>query len=281
MTGPLDGLRVLVPRPVAGQSTAAEALRAAGAEPVVVPLIQTVPPHDPAPLDDALRALAADAYSWLVLTSAAAVPALLNPPPPVPGAPTCACAVGDGAGAVRVAAVGPGTARAAEAAGIQVDLVPEGVSTAANLVAQFPAPTPDAGEGARRVLFLKGELAGTGVAVGLRDKGWVVDEVVAYRTIPAPPPADDVRADWRSGAIGAAILTSASTVRALVEHLGRPPAGTTLVGIGPSTKAEAERLGLPLAGVAREQTMTGLVDALVCLAATSGGTLVETPQEER
>src|SRR5690606_9464978 len=75
---PLHGLRVLVPRPVAGTSPAAVALGAAGAEPVVVPLIETVPPEDPTELDDTLLALGAGWYAWLVLTSAAAVPVLVD-----------------------------------------------------------------------------------------------------------------------------------------------------------------------------------------------------------
>jgi uroporphyrinogen-III synthase/uroporphyrinogen III methyltransferase/synthase len=44
---PLAGLRVLVPRATEGPDPLVIALHAAGAEPVVVPLIQTVPPEDP------------------------------------------------------------------------------------------------------------------------------------------------------------------------------------------------------------------------------------------
>ena len=83
----------------------------------------------------------------------------------------------------------------------------------------------------------------------------------------APPPAD-VREAWVDGTIRGALLTSASTVRELAAQLGPPPTSTLLVGIGPTTAAEAARLGLPLAGVATEQTMTGLVDALATAATT-------------
>ena len=51
-------------------------------------------------------------------------------------------------------------------------------------------------------------------------------------------------------------------MRELARRLGTPPITTLLIGIGPSTAAEAARLGLPLAGIATEQTMLGMVDAL-------------------
>ncbi|MBO9554563.1 uroporphyrinogen-III synthase [Cellulomonas sp.] len=253
-TGPLAGWRVLVPRPVAGGSPAAVALAAVGAEAVLVPLVATVPPDDLTDLDDALLALGAGWYGWLAVTSAAAVPALV--------ARAAAADTTLGAlvttGGVRVAAVGPGTARALREAGVEPYLVPRSESTAAALVAAWPAP-----DDRPRVLFPRGDLAAPTLAEGLRARGWRVDDVVVYRTVAAPPPPEEVRTAWASGEIRAALLTSASTVRELHDRLGPPPAGTLLVAIGPTTAAEADRLGLPLAGVAATQTMAGLVAALV------------------
>lgn len=259
--GPLAGWRVLVPRPAAGVSPAAVALAAAGAEAVVVPLVETVPPEDPTPVDDVLLALGAGWYGWLVVTSQAAVPVLEQRAGHA--GRTLAAIVADAG--VHVAAVGPGTARALREAGVPPALVPTGESTARALVATWPA-LPSSQDGttgpAQRVLFPRGDLAAPTLADGLRARGWQVDDVVAYRTVPAAPPSPDVRAAWADGSIGAALLTSASTVRELVAQLGAPPAGTALVAIGPTTAAEVERLGLPLAGVAREQTMASLVAAL-------------------
>jgi uroporphyrinogen-III synthase len=287
-SGPLAGWRVLVPRPTAGQSGAAVALAAAGATPELVPLIAIEPPEERGPLDDALLALGAGWYRWLVVTSGAAVPVLAGRAEAT--GRTLAALVADGA--VRVAAVGPGTARALAEAGVTTDLVPRGPSTGAGLAAQWPSPSPAdttvpveppdaavASEDERppRVLFARGDLAASTVADGLRSRGWQVDEVVAYRTVTAPAPPDDVREDWRAGRIRAALLTSASTVRALVEHLGAPPAGTLLVAIGPTTAAEAERLGLHLTAIAAEQTMSGLVAALARAAAATADS--HPPQE--
>ena len=247
---PLTGWRVLVPRPTAGRSPAVVALAAAGAEAVVVPLIETTAPQDTTSLDDALLALEAGWYDWLAVTSAAAVQILVERGLTLKGA--------------RVAAVGPGTARALREAGIMVDLVPSGRSTAQSLVEQFPAPS-----GRGRVLFPRGDLAAPTLADGLRASGWQVDDVVAYRTVSAQAPSAEIREAWVDGTIRGALLTSASTVRELNTQLGPPPTSTLLVGIGPTTAAEAARLGLPLAGVATEQTMTGLVDALAKAASTA------------
>ncbi len=281
---PLTGWRVLVPRPAAGVSPAAIALAAAGAEAVVVPLVETVPPEDLGPLDDVLLALGAGWYRWLVVTSQAAVPVLEARA--AHAGRTLAGIVADAH--VQVAAVGPGTARALRDAGVVPTLVPRGESTARALVAAWPAvprtTRPPAGAGAgtaerpdpsgdghaaaaTRVLFPRGDLAATALADGLRVRGWQVDDVVTYRTVPASPPSDEVRAAWADGSVHAALLTSASTVRELVAQLGPPPPTTLLVAIGPTTAAEAHRLDLPLAAVATEQTMAGLVAALTSAAA--------------
>ncbi len=250
--GPLSGLRVLVPRATTGPDPLAIALMAAGAEPVTVELITTVPPEDPTELDDLLLALGAGYYTWLAVTSAAAVPMLASRAEDMDS--TLADLVGD----THVAAVGPATARALRAEGVRVDLVPRGTSSAASLLEQWPALS---GEG--RVLAPHADLASPRLVDGLRARGWQVDDVVAYRTLRGAPPEPDVLAAWAGGDIDAALLTSGSTARHLVELLGPPPPAVLVCCIGPSTEAEAHRLGLPVAAVAEAQTPAALVNALV------------------
>ncbi|MCM0639481.1 uroporphyrinogen-III synthase, partial [Cellulomonas wangsupingiae] len=215
-------------------------------------------------------------YTWLAVTSQAAVAVLAER----------AAAHDDGLaallarGGVRVGAVGPGTARALEALGVRVDVVPPVRSTAVDLVAALTAadargagtapdaPTP----AAPRALFPRGDLAARTLADGLTSAGWDVDDVVVYRTVPAGPPEPQVTRAWAAGDVHAALLTSASSVRALLDHLGPPPAATRVVVIGPSTAAEARRLGVRVDAVAARQTLAGLVDALTDLVARSGAT---------
>ncbi|HME58199.1 MAG TPA: uroporphyrinogen-III synthase, partial [Terracidiphilus sp.] len=64
----LAGRRVLVTRAAHQAGKLSEGLRALGAEPVEVPVLEIRPPASFRPLDEALRQL--DRYDWLILTSA-------------------------------------------------------------------------------------------------------------------------------------------------------------------------------------------------------------------
>src|SRR5271163_2694309 len=67
----LAGKRIVVTRTVAQSGELFEALRARGAEPVLIPLIRIVPVEDYGPLDAALSRLRSG--DWIVLTSQNAV----------------------------------------------------------------------------------------------------------------------------------------------------------------------------------------------------------------
>lgn len=257
--GPLSGATVLVPRETTGPDPLVIALHAAGAEPLVVPLIQTVPPLDPTELDDALLALEVGYYGWVAVTSAAAVPVLVD------RADETGHTLPELLEGVRVAAVGGTTARALREAGVHVDLVPRGRSSAAALLAAWPP----AGEEPGRVLLPLGDLAAPTMAEGLAAHGWPVDVVVTYRTVPGPAPEPETRAAWDAGQVRAALLTSGSTARNMLSMLGAPPPGTLLCCIGESTAAEARRAGLTVAAVADDQTPGGLVAALAAAVAAA------------
>lgn len=251
-TAPLSGLTVLVPREAPGPDPLVIALHAAGAQPLVVPLIRTVPPTDPTELDDALLALEVGYYGWVAVTSAAAVPVLVDR---AEETGHTLAALLDG---VRVAAVGGSTARALRDVGVRVDLVPIGPSSAATLLAAWPP----AGDEPSRVLLPLGDLAAPALGDGLTAHGWPVDVVMTYRTVPGPAPEQDVREAWAAGAVDAILLTSGSTARNLLTLLGAPPAGTLVCCIGTSTEAEARRAGIEVAAIAADQTPGGLVAAL-------------------
>jgi hypothetical protein len=70
----LAGRRVLVTRALHQAGKLSEGLRALGAEPVEVPVLEIRPPASFEALDAALRQI--DSYDWLILTSANAVRAL-------------------------------------------------------------------------------------------------------------------------------------------------------------------------------------------------------------
>jgi uroporphyrinogen III methyltransferase/synthase len=228
---PLFGRRVVVTRARAQASSLVEKLRALGAETVELPTIEIVG-HDLTGLDLA-------PYDWVVFTSVNAVERVF-------------AAIRDARafGAANVAAVGPGTAAALAGHGIAADVVPSS-AVAEALVEAFPA-------GVGRVLLPQAAAARPVLADGLRAKGWSVDVVEAYRTVPARPTDDALAAAAKADAIA---FTSSSTVTSwLALGATLPP---VVACIGPVTAATAAEHGVPVTVVATEHTVDGLVEALV------------------
>ncbi len=280
---PLFGRRVVVTRARHQASGLVERLRAVGAEPVEVPTIEIVDPDDGG---EALRAVAAHVreYDWVCFTSPNAVERFL----------AClhdARSLGD----VRVAAVGPGTAATLAAAGVVADLVPDR-SLAEGLVEAFPdadadvdaelaAPDPagdrravsgpisgpDAGRRFRRVLLPQAASARPVLADGLAARGWTVEVVHPYRTVPATPSSDVLAVAAKADAIA---FTSASTVTAYLAAAGPAAVPPVVACIGPVTADTARAEGLTVTVTAAHHTLDGLVAALV---ETLGGRPPEPP----
>ena len=75
-SSPLAGKRVVITRAESQAARLAEALRAKGAEPISLPLIQIVPLADNLYLDSTLREL--QKFDWLVFTSQNAVASIAD-----------------------------------------------------------------------------------------------------------------------------------------------------------------------------------------------------------
>lgn len=196
-------------------------------------------------------------YEWVAFTSANAVDAFL-------------AELDDArklAGA-RLAAVGAATAAALAAAHLVADLVPE-VSSADGLVGAIGSPTGDGGNGS--VLFCRAEDALPTLAEGLREKGWSVDEVEAYRTVVSGPDqgATPQAVDRARGA-DAVVFASPSAVRAFVSLVGKGPRPSVAVCIGSTTATEARVAGFDPVFVAQQASDAGLVAAVVEAHAASG-----------
>jgi len=243
---PLFGRRVVVTRAHHQASGLAERLRAVGAEVVMLATIEIVDPDDGGLALRSAAAAGLGRYHWVCFTSANAV------------ARTLACVRDARAfGPARVAAIGPGTAAALAAAGIVADLVPDR-SLAEGLVEALPAAPA---EGRGRVLLPQAAGARPVLADGLAAKGWTVEVVHAYRTVPAVPAADLLAAAAGADAIA---FTSASTVTSYLAAVAPGAAVPAVVAcIGPVTAAAAESAGLAVAVTASEHTVDGLVAAVV------------------
>ena len=116
---PLEGIRVVVTRAARQAGPTGEAFEEAGARVELLPLLEVVPPDDPAPLASALARL--PDFSWVCFTSPNAVEEVLRRRPGGAPDPAGGRAVGWPAG-VRVAAVGSSTGERLRGRGIEPDL---------------------------------------------------------------------------------------------------------------------------------------------------------------
>jgi uroporphyrinogen-III synthase len=216
-------MRVALTRAAGGNEALAARLREAGLEPVECPLVAVEPlPGGPLELS---------AYDRLCLTSRHGVAALF--------------ARGFTGALPPVAVVGPGTAEALRAQGVEPDVV-AGLSTQEGLAAAVPRP-------AGRVLFAGAEGARDVLA---RELG--ADFVPLYRTVelrPAAFPEAEL-----------VVLASASAARAFAA-LGRV---LPVVSIGPVTSAAARELGLDVAEEAVSHDLDGLTEAVKLAASRIG-----------
>jgi len=245
----LAGRRVLVTRPRAQAGPFVAALEAAGAVPVLLPLLTIAPPDDARPAEAALDRLAT--YAWLVCTSANGARAV--------GERWAARGVPFPA-AVRVAVVGPRTAAAASAAGLPVHAQPGEFRGAA-----LRAALGDVS--GQRVLLARTDIGREETPEALVRAGAIVDAVVFYRTIAAVPDP---------GALGAVregvdILTfmSPSAVEAFMTLLGDEAVSlatrATVACIGPVTADAARAAGLPVHVQPATYTSEALLDALLAV----------------
>lgn len=253
MQGPLSGWKVIVTRPRDQAEELVRRLQELGAECLLYPTIQIVPPRSYEPLDRALRNLRS--YHWVVFTSANGVRAVLERMRALDMNP------GD-LRELSVAAIGPATKEALEEQGIRVSLCPEEYR-AEGLVEAFS--TRDLR--GKRVLLPRAEEARDVLPRGLRQLGAEVDVVPAYRTVPDLENGQALRKLLSQGKVDAITFTSPSTVRNFLAMVGEGAidalSHVVVACIGPVTAETAKSLGIRVDAVAREYTIEGLVQALV------------------
>ena len=253
---PLYGWRVLVPRTRDQAGVLSQALRSYGAVPIEVPTIAVEPPRTPAPMERAVKGLVDGRYSWVAFTSTNAVKAVREKLEEY-GLDARALA------GVRVAAVGETTGQALVDFGIRPDLVPTGEQSSEGLLAEWH----ECDDAVDRVLLPRADIATDTLLAGLRDLGWQVDDVTAYRTVRAAPPPAETREALKGGGFDAVLFTSSSTVRNLVGIAGKPHDTTVLACIGPQTAKTAHELGLRVDVQAPVPDVATLVASLAAFAA--------------
>jgi uroporphyrinogen III methyltransferase/synthase len=236
---PLSGRTIAVTRARAQSSGLATRLRSLGASVVEAPAIRIVPLDGPAP--DLSR------YDLICLTSPNGVELLFER---LAQAGKDARAL---AGA-RVAAIGPGTARALAEHGITADVVPERFVAEGLVEALGDVPVT-------RALVARAAEAREVLPDALRARGAEVDVLALYETVAEPLGEAELGAVSRADYV---TFTSSSTVRFFLEQArDQLSARTRLVSIGPVTSEALRERGLVPHIEASRHDIDGLVEALL------------------
>jgi uroporphyrinogen-III synthase len=244
----LEGKRVLVTRPKERVEELCFLLEDEGAEVVSLPLLELRPPEDARPLAAAAESI--QRYRWVVFASPSAVDAFME-------ALREAGTLGR-MGVVRVAAVGPRTARTVEGYGLKVAVEP----AEANGLGLHEAMKDDL-QPEDEVLLPAAEEGRRELELALREQGVRVTRVTAYRTTAAELSAQEQEA-LRTAPPDVVLFASPRTAEVFMEAAGRERLGQAkVVAIGPTTSAALARLGIEVAAVAERPTPEGLVDAAI------------------
>ena len=245
---------MVVTRPRAQAQAFAGLLEAAGARVLLVPTIVIEPPASWEPLDRALERL--DDYTWAVFTSVNGVEMTRRRLEDK----------GRGADALRgrrLAAIGPATAEALRAIGLEPEVVPE--EYVAEALAERLRALIGAGD---RVLLARAAETRDVLVTLARGRGRQ-----GRRGAGLPDAAGASRRTRRSfagrsreGRVDVVTFTSSSTVRHFAalfpgEDLPGLLRGVAVACIGPVTRATAEALGLEARIVPREYTIPALAQS--------------------
>ena len=251
-TLPLAGRRILVTRAVQQASKLSDGLKALGAEPIEVPVLEIRPPDSFEPLDKAIKKL--ESFDWLILTSANTAHTLEA---------RCSLLNVDVSELelLKVAAVGSATAEAARKAHFRVTVVPEHYHSEGLVAALGKVVT------GKRVLLARAKVARDVVPEALMAAGALMTVVDAYQTA-LPDGAQEALAEALKVGVNAATFTSSSTVRNLAEvareaNVQFPLAGVAGVSIGPVTSATLREQGWEPAGEAAVSDIPSLIEAVV------------------
>ncbi len=251
-TKPLFGKGVVITRPERQADDLARLLAAEGANPIAFATIAIEPPESFHELDAALDGL--ESFDWLIFTSANGVHFFFE------RLHQKGRDVRDLKG-IKIACIGPATARQIEERGIRVDLVPEQY-IAEGLLNSFEGLEMTG----KKILIPRAQKARDLLPEGLRKMGADVVVATAYRTVNSGKKKDEFLSYIEAGEVDVLTFTSSSTVTNFVEIMGkdyRLPQRVKIACIGPVTAATAQKAGFKIDISQEEYTMEGLVGALV------------------
>jgi uroporphyrinogen III methyltransferase/synthase len=233
-TRPLFGRRIVVTRTRQQAGGLSRELSLLGANVLELPTIRIEPPLDLKAFGQLV--MESHSYDWIVFTSPNGVDRffemfykLYNDARSIGGA--------------KIAAIGPGTADRIKSFHLAVDLLPEKY-VAEGLIKAFK----DLSVENQTILWVKAESTREVLGNELVGMGAILDEAIAYRTVPED--ADhEALARFKEEGADVITFTSSST-------------GIKIASIGPITSDTLKKHGLKIDIEAKEHSIPGLVDAI-------------------
>jgi uroporphyrinogen III methyltransferase/synthase len=253
---PLFGRRIVVTRAREQASEFLAALCELGAQCVEFPTIEIIPPEDWSGLDRTIAAL--ETYQWLLFTSVNGVKYFFR------RLQTLGKDARDLKG-IKIGAIGPKTAQAIQSRGIRPDLVPDEYRAEA-VVLRFR----EMGFKAGKILLPRAASAREVLPEELKEMGFKVDVVDAYRTVRPDREKGRIREMLQCGQVHMVTFTSSSTVNNFVDMFREEGPEflkwmkrVAVACIGPITARTAEESGLFVSLMPSEYTVEALTDAIV------------------
>ncbi|MBT9449265.1 uroporphyrinogen-III C-methyltransferase [Akkermansia glycaniphila] len=250
---PLFGKRIVVTRTREQIGGLSRQLRELGADVIELPTIRITDPSDRQAFAESV--VDCHTYDWLIFTSPNGVKRFFEAFFAVYSDIRCI-------GGARIAAIGKATEAALKAHGLATDIMPK-KAVAEELVKEF-ARQKERVRGIEHttMLWVHGEKSREVIARELSAAGAIVDECLAYNTVPETEDTTGAQARLREEGADIITFTSSSTVENFLA-LGIPlPDTCKIVSIGPITTATLHENGLKPAAEAKEHDIPGLVAAI-------------------
>lgn len=249
---PLFGKTILITRPRHQARDLARALEDLGAETLALPTIKIIPPESYEALDKSLGELST--YDWVLFTSVNGVDFFMK-------------RLWEkrrdlrALAGLKVAAIGPATARRLSEVGILSDLIPKEYR-AEGLLEALSEMDPSG----LKILIPRAKVAREILPQELKKMGAEVDVVPVYSTVPDEDAAHEIKERLGSNTIDIVTFTSSSTVNnfsKIVDAQIISDSKVKVACIGPITASTAEELDFPVHMIATEYTVPGLVSAII------------------
>ncbi len=251
--GVLSGKRIVVTRAASQARELAQRIEALGGEAIGFPTIEIQPPQSYDDLDAAISDI--QSYDWIIFTSVNGVDGFLQRLNTLRVWVTALSAL-------RIAAIGPETAKRLAQVGLRPAIVPDQYMAEGILDVLDCESMRD-----RRVLIPRAAKARDVLPQTLREWGATVNVVETYRTAMPSAEVSALRQLIVERNIDMITFTSPSTVNNFISMMGLKtlaelPTTIAIACIGPITQQRVEELGGRADVVANEFTIAGLVRAI-------------------